>query len=627
MVFPDISSFQKGSPEPVRISSAADRLLANVFDVVLFIPVFSFLLANLYRKWELMYFLSPGSVEFFILCGVLAVFTASLTILFQSLFIYFLGASPGKYFLKLKVVSHANPNQKLRYSQCLLRSFLWVMEALSLCLPFLEVLSESQRRPLHDRAAGTMVVTLKKEGDTGPHLLETHFIRQLLMISSLAVFTWVVLTVGHFYKLAVRGEFKKSELESNNYLCSSVTNAITAKDSRLDKALAMYLADEISEECLAAEADFVLWTPDQEDKAWAYLAKGFLKKYDSEQFTAYLQKACDVQAEGEPCEIAQYESNPSQFSLPKGSLTAQVLRVTQDFEKGQYVAAEQGFTDLARHSGFENFVPQGLVKSFWAQNKIEKAEGAYEGVIHQMSGDSATELAAWICHEKLDRECSQESISSCEDLKARIGERELQVNEAYAGLALIREKECRQPANFNARQFGPLMRERKDIQKYVMAISKNSQQGPAERYKALYELALGKESVRPTFLRRLAFMKWVEFANSEAEYQSIVKFLKEKKVRDLSWVKLYEKSMQTFIQRRAVAAIQEVVELPSDEMIQTYQLKTVQVQGHYLAGNYDKAWHELRGQQTSRAPASADTSELSLSRIRADLEKKLKAGP
>lgn len=622
MVYQDFSPQPKPLISNFQIPPLADRLLAFVFDLVIFTPVFSFILANLFRKVELMYFVSPDSVEFLVLCGVSFVFVAILTILFQTLFLILMGATPGKYFFKIQIVSMPDPRERIRFTQAFLRSFLWVLEAICLCIPFLEVVSEPMRRPLHDRAAGTMAVTLKKVGDQGPSLLESQFVRQILLVTSLGVFVWTIFFVGHFYKLAVRGEFRKSELENDNYLCSSVTSSLKSQEVRMDKALALFLADEISEECLASEADFVLWTPNDTEKSWAYLAKGLLKKYDTDRYQSYLEQACTIEENGPACEIAQYEADPSHHPLPVGTQTASILQVTQDFEKGRYENSEKGFLQLAQVSGFESFAQQGLVKSFWAENKIERAKGAYQNVVHQMSSTQSLELSAWICHEELDHACNQQAVEACEDLKQQARTSKAAFHEPFAALALIREKECRQTGAVDYIQFHDLLEEKKDVLQFVRALAKDANTSEEERSRLLQDLALRKEPVRPIFIRRLALQQWIEMAKTESEFARITQFLKDKKVRDLSWVKIYEKALKTFLKNQAEHQIKEIVDLPSEEMIQTYRLQNDQVRAHYLARNYEKAWGLLHNTVAERQPASESGAGLSLEAIRQDLQKR-----
>ncbi len=613
------------TPPGFRIAPVIDRFLAFVFDIVIFTPVFGFILANLFRKLEMMYFTSPNSVEFLIFLMVLVVFSFFLCILFQTLFLILLGATPGKYFFKVQVVSIQPGQKRLRFSQAWLRSSLWSLQVLCFGLPFLEVVSEAMRRPLHDRAAGTIAVTLKKQGDEGPHQLETQFVRQFLMVISLCLFVWGIFFVGHFYKLATKGEFKKNELEKDEYLCATVSQSLSGEQSRIDKALALFLADEINEDCLAAEADFVLWTPNESEKAWAYLAKGMLKKYDTDVFEAYLDKVCEIDEDGEACQIAKFQADAN-LPIPQNSETASILTVIQNFEKGRYNQAETGFAKLALENGFESFAQAGLVKSLWAQNKLERSKGAYQNVVHQLSRSHQMELAAWVCHEELDRSCSSEAIEACEDLKTSFKAGKSPVQESFIALALIREKECRKTDSIQFVQFQAIFRERKDVFDYVRAISSESDLNAEQKNQILENLAFRKEAVRPVYLRRLALQQWVESAKTETDFQKVTQFLKDKKIQDLSWVKIYERAMNVFVRMRAEKSIREIVQLPSEEVIAAHQLKPLQVKGHYLAKQYDKAWSELQTlQSASRAPASSDS--LTLDFIRQALGKQKQAQP
>lgn len=623
MVYQDLSDKNSPNAQHFQIAPIADRFLAFVFDLVIFTPVFGLFMAGVFKHLELMYFVSPQSVEFLILITVAVLFGIILAILFQTLFLMWLGATPGKYFFKIRVVCVADPKQRLRFSQAFLRSSIWAFEFLCFGIPWLEVLSEKKRRPLHDRAAGTMVSTLKVQGDNGPHVLETQFVRQVLVATSLLVLTWSIFTVGHFYELALKGDFKKSELEAEEYLCSSVTQTLGGDENRVDKALAMYLADEISEECLASEADFVLWTPSDLEKSWAYLAKGILKKYDPVQFEGYLQKACDFDEAGIPCSIAQHQADPAHFEIPAGTQTSQILQAIEDFEKGRYAKSEKIFSDLSKLNGFETFAREGIVKSLWAQNKIEKSKGAYLNVIHLLEPSAKKELAAWICHEELDRQCSQEAIEACEDLKSEFVDQKEAIKDPFIGLALIREKECRSSNVVDYFQFQDLFQEKKDILLYVQTLVSSAKVTEEQKKQILLNLSFRKEPVRPQFLRLLAIQSLVEKAETKEEMQVLVKFLREKRVQDLSWAKIYKKTLQRFVRDQS-EYLKDIVDLPNEEMIARYELESDQVKGHFLAKDFAKASKQLQVWKSSRSNsnrAPASSGGPSMQEIESELKK------
>ncbi len=630
----DFNSRSNSGDEKVahhQIAPVADRVLAFVFDLVIFTPVFSFILASVFRHLQLMYYVSPQSIEFAVLLAVSVLFIAVLTILFQTLFLFANGSTPGKSFFKIQVVSfEQNPtlkNHRLKFTQAFLRSTLWVMETAFLFLPWLEVMSEGFRRPLHDRAAGTIVVTTKKVGDSGPHPIESLFVRQFLVLCSFLVFLWGIVTVGHFYQGALAGEYKRSELQQEDFLCASVTQAIDSGDLRIDKAISMFLADEISEECLTAEADFVLWTPSENEKSWAYLAKGLTKKYDSQMFESYLQKACDLDSEGPACQIAEYQASPKSKEISQtnafNTKTGNVLAVIRNFENGRYDLAEQGFVGLSAEKGMENFSQQGLVKSLWAENKKELSRGAYLTSIHHLDQNSKRDLAAWVCHEELDRSCGVQAVEACEDLKKEMSADKAPIQNSFLALALIRDQECRQSAEVDYLQFHQLFQDKKDLYSFVRAISRDSKLSRVERNEILQNLAFRKESVKPVFLRLAAIREWTKWSNNDADLSVIVTFLKEKKVRDLSWAKIYELTLNRLISLKSQKLLKEIASLPSADMVTRYQWQTNQMKAFYLSQDFSKAYAVLKQLEgKSRNPASTDSSENDEIEIRKDLKKR-----
>ncbi len=601
-----------------RIAPVLDRFLAFVFDVVIFTPVFSFLLADIFRKLELVYFTSPESTEMLVLCGVVFFFAMLLTIITHSFFLVYMGATPGKYFFKLKVISLSENDIRLSMSQALLRSFLWALEFLFLCFPFLEIFSQSERRPLHDKAAGTMLVTLKNKADPGPQVSESRLVRRMLLAIGVTAFCWGTVKVARLYEMALKGEFKQADLEANDFLCSQVSQTVKARGSRLDQALALYLADEISESCLNLEIDFALWKADDQDKAWAYLAKGITKKSDRAQFEAYLEKACDLDEESSACQIAYYEADPKTHPLPILSQTALVLRSSQEFEEAHYQEAQKLFVKLSKQTGFDNYSKQGIVKVFWAQNQLEKARGAYENVIHQMSSSQKREMAAWICHEELDRNCSSQSISACEDLRKDVQGEGRPVRQSFIGLALLREKQCRKISEDQTLNTQDLLKNKKDLADYVSALSMDLRKNSDGARQIFQELAFRKESVQPSFLRRMALQQWAGMAKDDKDFSKLIQFLKDKKVRDLSWIKIYENSVSSMIRMRSEKSLRETVSLPTDLEVSTYQLQGLQIQAYYWAHDLKKAWAVIQSQtdgSRSRAPASLTKAEIGLAEI------------
>lgn len=599
MVIPDFSHPISPKPQsPPRIAPVVDRVLAFVFDIILFTPVFGFILSKILQQLHRIYFLSPESSEFSVLLVISVFFTAILAILFQTACLLLWGATPGKFFFKMKVVSLHQPGQKIGFAQALLRSTLWCLEFFLLTLPWLEVLSQKHRRPLHDRAAETMVVTLKKQGDQGPHWLESQFIRQFLLACFLAGFVWTIFSLGHYYKMALQGEFRRAELDAQDSLCSDVANGLQQGEVRIDKALALYIAGQVSEDCLSSEAGFVMWEPESEDKAWAYLAQGFLLSYDPESQKDYFEKACEFE-KSEACAIAN-------FKLKKGplageSFTAEVLRSEQSYETGNYEEAYQIFDELGRSTGFESYVQEGFVKIFWSQNKSEKAIGAYQVIVHEMDFQHKQAVAAWMCHEQLDQNCSTDVRQACEDLKEDyVNDSSLPIRDSYVALALLREKECRHFEGIELSRFHDIFDERKDVLDYTRAISDGSALSVTDRRNLLTQLAFRKEPVRPAVIRNLAMQALVEKSQSEKDLANVVDFLKTRKIKDFLWVKLLKKTILRLNAMSDFSEVAELVDLPDQKMVAIYHLDgpITQARAMIVKAHYKK-------DKTERLPASA----------------------
>jgi|GEM_PF-1131650 len=612
MVIEDFSSHSTPDSEASsKIAPVVDRVLAFVFDVILFTPVFGFILAKIFQQLHRVYFLSPDSSEFSVLLVITVLFAAMLAILFQTACLLLWGATPGKIFFKIKVVSLGQPSDqpshRITFTQALLRSTLWCVEAFCLMLPWLEVLSQKQRRPLHDRAAETMVVTQKREGDLGPHWLETQFVRQFLMASFLLFFVWSIFSLGHYYKMAMQGDFRRAELDAQDALCPDVAASLQKGELRIDKALALYLAGQVSEDCLSAEAGFVMWAPENEDKAWGYLAQGFLLSYDPESQKDYFEKVCEADSDSskdkskqDACVIANYKMKKG--PLAGESLTANVLRSSQSFESGNYSEAMQVFEDLGRVSGFESYVQEGLVKIFWSQNQTQKAQGAYETIVHEMDFQHKQALASWMCHEELDQDCSSDVRSACEDLKEDyLSDEELPIHDSYVALALIRDKECRHSEAISNIRFHDIFEERKDVLDFARAISPETSFSSTDRRNLLTELAFRKEPVRPSVIRNMAMQALIEKSQSEKDLLHVVSFLKTRKVKDFLWVKIFKKTLLKLNSMSATPMVAEIVGLPDDSLIATYHLDGMVTQSKALIAKT----HYVKGAE-ERLPASVE---------------------
>lgn len=147
-----------------NLAAPIDRLAALMADAVLLVPLISLMTSRFRRHLDLSQLLQDGrglmsSYIFIVLSAFITV------ILYQTFFLHRMGATPGKKILGLKVVPLWGGHLTLR--QSFLRSFVWIGSFFGFMLPFLGVLSNSKRRPWHDRIADTEVVAVESKFAVG----------------------------------------------------------------------------------------------------------------------------------------------------------------------------------------------------------------------------------------------------------------------------------------------------------------------------------------------------------------------------------------------------------------------------------------------------------------------------
>ena len=149
----------------------SERLAAVVGDLIVFAPLIAVALAPLKLRANQAQLLGDQSAWISLMAE--AFFLGALVhILLQTIFIYYLSATPGKLFLGLRVVSIWGQRRPTAM-EAFTRSTAWVLELLCLGVPWAAVFGNHWRRPFHDRLAETVVVSLRGHKRAGPaHLVE-----------------------------------------------------------------------------------------------------------------------------------------------------------------------------------------------------------------------------------------------------------------------------------------------------------------------------------------------------------------------------------------------------------------------------------------------------------------------
>jgi uncharacterized RDD family membrane protein YckC len=588
-----------------KLASVCDRLLGFVLDVLLFVPLCSLILAQVFRRIEYFFQVSPSSTEFYVLLGVGAVLSLILLIIYQALAIMLWEKTPGQFFLKLKIVNHQFPERRLSSTQALLRSFLMVLQTLFI-FPWLEVLSHPLRRALHDRASDTTVVTLKAYGDLGPHPLESAIVRQVLFVAAAVFSMWSITSVGFVYRMALHGDFKKNELIRDQYLCDSVTDHVDHGESRIDKAVALYLADQISSECLQAEADFIFWQPDSGKQDWAYFAKSILYRGEESKSEKYLQKACEISKESEVCKISK-QMQTSNVKGPFESLSGKMIWLESLYSKSDFAAAERAAHELSAIDGLQGKALEKIMKMAWLKEDFGHARGILEAASGFVDSESRAEMAAWLCFEELQNGCHSRQ-PACDKLKEDFEQQRRETNSVVVGLTLVKLQSCRPEMEISPAVLQGL-RDEKENFRQLEFVQHNPKSSNGVTVDEIYKkIAVGSE--KSPFLRYFAALEWM---STVKDGNSLEKFFEKMELRHFNAYQSFrlitvaaEKALEMNF---SALGLKIALKMP-EAFWQRDDYKNLLALAYLATGEKEKAKIALNAQTTARGPASISKIEL-----------------
>ncbi|GEM_PF-3129213 len=150
----DSSAQSKNRPAPYL-----DRFFANVIDFLILGPVISLFCGGITNdlRWTMFTKTSENVFSLVLQCVFI---TFALFVLYEVLFIFFNGATPGHRFLYMRVVDQAG--QRPGFLAILFRSVFKFQALLLGCIPFVEVVLRSDRSMFYDRLSQTHLVSLRQ---------------------------------------------------------------------------------------------------------------------------------------------------------------------------------------------------------------------------------------------------------------------------------------------------------------------------------------------------------------------------------------------------------------------------------------------------------------------------------
>lgn len=349
MVYRDISNDVELNEigHPVTSADLLDRFFSFLIDYLVISPFVMFFLYIVFQNGFHFLRLNPMAPEnalFQIMAGVCYVLLFAMV---QTCFVGLWKATPGQYFLKLRFETDQAMGS-LQFRIFFRQVLVWV-SFLFLGLPFLSMLTNKKRRTFYDQMADVSVITFK-HGHIPQFSFETEhkYWQALLMTFSLFLGALFVALMMSQYSDVVNRVASYKQFQTRGHFCEQLNQV--DQTERLETAVALNLVDQLSDECLDREADFVLWRQKEKDMNLAYWAKS-LTAHDAEKEKQYQQKVCQNDSVADArdissraCDVVQaFQKNTFAELIPtlgEDSLLGLVLK----YELTQIVDAEAGVT-------------------------------------------------------------------------------------------------------------------------------------------------------------------------------------------------------------------------------------------------------------------------------------------
>lgn len=348
MVYRDISNdveLNKIGRQAVTSADLLDRFFSFLIDYLVISPFVMFFLYIIFQNGFHFLRLNPMAPEnalFQLLAGVCYVLIFAMV---QTCFVGLWKATPGQYFLKLRF--ETDQSTGVLQFRIFFRQVLVWGSFLFLGLPFLSMLTNKKRRTFYDQIADVSVVTFK-QGHVSVFSFETEhrYWQALLMTFSLFLAGLFAALVSAQYADIVNRVASFKEYKKQAFFCPQLDHVEGSE--RLEVAIALNLVDQLSDDCLDREADFVLWRQKEKDINLAYWAKS-LTANEKDKEKQYQQKVCQTASTTDArdvasraCDFAQaFEQNKFAELIPtlnEDSLLSLVLK----YKLTQIVDAESG---------------------------------------------------------------------------------------------------------------------------------------------------------------------------------------------------------------------------------------------------------------------------------------------
>ncbi|MCB0414633.1 MAG: RDD family protein, partial [Bdellovibrionales bacterium] len=444
-----------------KIAKPMDRFGAFLIDTFsVLMPLTTLLTATTKKDLVKSQLINQSGADHVLFFSMLAISLFSV-IFYQTIMTWKFGATIGKLFFGLRVVNIWTHKAPSLY-QAFMRSCFWCLESLLFFIPNLSILSHQKRRPFHDRAVETVVVSIKAIRSSTPNPLEQAIAH--------AGYASLVVTMGLFslgFMMRFSDELQKYQSEEEVYgynqetysLCDDVDKEMKVwnfqkKDQervkRLNVSMSLYAAGIIGEECLEKEVDYAI--EKDKDKGLAYLAKSFVYKDVVEVSNEYLNRVCKDEPNSRACLLSQailaWDSEHWQkvyAEINDNDLTHDFLNIWSiqySYKSGDFKAAKDLIQKTHLRGDLSQYLNSVRTKVYYGLDQTKESEVAQEFVFDSVAESRKVDLAGWICFHELQNSCDKSNGRSCEIFYKAAKEDKEYLEDEKLGLAYVRYNEC-----------------------------------------------------------------------------------------------------------------------------------------------------------------------------------------
>ncbi len=383
---PNLFNEQEKQPvaEEFNLGPAArlDRLAASVIDFFIVFSVAKVFASKSLLSLKIAFNFDLNYTVFANLFNIVWL-SFSVYLLYTVITYRLIGCTLGQYFFSLRIV-HDDPTQlkqvpgqkiklvRVSHFTLVLRTILSFLSVL-LIFPIFGMFLNPRGKSFFDKVCDTLLITTRKNSTREEYRLPFHRLVGSLLV--LAFFSGASLTSMYFMKKSFNFEM---DFSNNSKVCQEINsyhndwNKNGFDESRLDVAVALYSAGELSVECLTKEIDFEFSI--NSNNPTAYFAKGLLSFENEDSVIRYFKQACKIDEASAACSVSAWISVWPNFLEGESLLSAEnrsseieptfykVWLIKRYHQKGMLLKLSKYLEEFKMRRGLEGFYAENLMR-------------------------------------------------------------------------------------------------------------------------------------------------------------------------------------------------------------------------------------------------------------------------